>query len=96
MAHEVTPALVRATASLARLALPDDAVAPLVQALSAIVTHVATLREADPAARPTPADPPRCPLREDVVVAGISHESVKAMAPVFDPEGYVVPRAGEP
>ncbi len=44
MAHEVTPGVVRTTATLARVAVPEDAVAPLAEALARIVAHVAVLK----------------------------------------------------
>lgn len=100
MAHEVTPSLVRATATLARIELHEDEVAPLVAALSAIVTHVATLDAApdrpEEGLRGPGVGAPECPLRDDVVTMGTGADAVRAMAPALDDGCFLVPRFGEP
>lgn len=97
MAHEVTPAVVRATAALARIAVPEDAVVPLVAALSALVDHVAVLKAAaDAPGVGAAVGAPSCPMRDDTVTPGVTMADVEAMAPRVESEGFVVPRFGEP
>jgi Asp-tRNA(Asn)/Glu-tRNA(Gln) amidotransferase C subunit len=97
MAHEVTPGVVRTTATLARVAVPEDAVAPLAEALARIVAHVAVLKASAGAPGAGAAvGAPSCPMRDDAVTAGVSMAEVEAMAPRVEVEGFVVPRFGEP
>lgn len=96
MAHEVTPGVVRSTAALARVAVPEDAVAPLAEALARIVAHVAVLKAAADVPGGAPVGAPPCPLRDDTETPGVTRAEVEAMAPRVEAEGFVVPRFGEP
>lgn len=97
MGDGVTPEVVRATAALARVAVAQEAAAPLAEALARIVGHVAVLKAAGAAQGVGVAvGAPRCPLRDDAVVPGVTWAELEAMAPRVEAEGFVVPRFGEP
>jgi aspartyl-tRNA(Asn)/glutamyl-tRNA(Gln) amidotransferase subunit C len=95
---EVTEALVRHVARLARLELTEAEVPRLVRDLSRILAHVDALARADVAPAPATAlgDPvPVSALRPDVPAPGLTRAEALANAPDQDGVFFRVPRVLE-
>ena len=94
MAVEVTAETVRATAELARLALREDEVAPLVAQLQSILGQIAELDRYDTAGLPPAAHALNLamPLRADVPERGIDRDVALSQAARSELGAFVVPR----
>lgn len=91
MKIDVSPERVRATASLARLDLRDDELAPLAAQLQKILAHINALDELD--APPLAQDSARLtPLREDTPTAPLDHDVALSQAPRVEAGAFVVPQ----
>jgi len=91
---DVTEALVRHVARLARLELTDAEVAQTVPQLARILAHVASVASLDVAVADPAAIPPVpvSALRPDVVAPGLERRDVLANAPEHDQVFFLVPR----
>jgi len=88
---------VRRVAHLARIALPEARVAPMVSELNAILTWIEQLNEVDiDGVEPmTSAVAATLPLREDVVTEGGDAASILKNAPKAEDGFFVVPKVVE-
>lgn len=89
---------VRKVARLARLALPEERVAPMAAELNAIMAWIEQLNEVDiegvePMA--SAVEHARLPMREDVVTDGGAPERVLKNAPKSEDGFFVVPKVVE-
>jgi aspartyl-tRNA(Asn)/glutamyl-tRNA(Gln) amidotransferase subunit C len=91
------PAAVRRIARLARIAVPEDELAPLAAELSGILQWVEQLNAVDTQGiEPmTGAVETALPMREDVVVDGAIEDKVLANAPERARNFYAVPKVVE-
>ena len=93
---DITEAIVRRTASLARLALSDAEVARAVTDLSRILAHVDALSQSgvDAAASSVgaAAPVPSASLRTDEAKSSVSRESAMKNAPAHDDVFFLVPK----
>lgn len=96
-AETVTAETVRKVARLARLAVPEERLAPLAAELNGILGWIAQLDEVDiEGVEPlTSAVEMTLPLREDVVTDGNKMQAVLANAPRAEDGFFVVPRSVE-
>jgi aspartyl-tRNA(Asn)/glutamyl-tRNA(Gln) amidotransferase subunit C len=88
---------VRRVAHLARLALPEERVAPMAAELNGILAWIEQLNEVDVAGvEPmTSAVATTLPLREDIVTEGGDPRRVLANAPRSEDGFFVVPKVVE-
>lgn len=89
---------VRNAARLARLALPEERVAPMAQELGAILTWIEQLNEVDvEGVEPmtSAVEGVRLPMREDVVTDGNDPARVLKNAPKSEDGFFVVPKVVE-
>jgi aspartyl-tRNA(Asn)/glutamyl-tRNA(Gln) amidotransferase subunit C len=88
---------VRRIATLARIALPEEQVAPMAQELSGILSWVEQLKEIDvEGVLPmTSVVEQHLRMRDDVVTEGNTAEAVMRNAPVAEAHFFVVPRVLE-
>lgn len=88
---------VRRIAKLARLALEEDRVEPMMNELNQILAWVQQLEEVDVAgvAPMTSVIAQRLKLREDVVTEGGDAAAVTANAPLAEDHFFVVPKVVE-
>lgn len=88
---------VRRIAKLARLALEEDRVEPMMNELNQILAWVQQLEEADVAgvAPMTSVIAQRLKLREDVVTEGGDAAAVTSNAPLAEDHFFVVPKVVE-
>jgi aspartyl-tRNA(Asn)/glutamyl-tRNA(Gln) amidotransferase subunit C len=88
---------VRRVAHLARLALPEERVAPMAQELNGILAWIEQLNEVDVegVAPMASAVDVSLPLREDVVTDGGEANRVLANAPKREDGFFVVPKVVE-
>lgn len=89
---------VRKVAKLARLALPEERVAPMAQELSAIMAWIEQLNEVDvEGVEPmtSAVEGVTLPLREDVVTDGDDPARVLKNAPKSEDGFFVVPKVVE-
>ena len=89
---------VRKVAKLARLALPEERVAPMAAELNAIMTWIEQLNEVDidgVAPMTSAVEGASLPMREDVVSDGNNAERVLANAPKREDGFFVVPKVVE-
>ncbi|NDC59816.1 MAG: Asp-tRNA(Asn)/Glu-tRNA(Gln) amidotransferase subunit GatC [Alphaproteobacteria bacterium] len=88
---------VRRVAHLARLALPEERVAPMAAELNGILAWIEQLNEVDvEGVEPmTSAVAVALPMREDVVADGGSPDRVLANAPKAEDGFFVVPKVVE-
>ena len=88
---------VRRVARLARLAIPEERLAPMAGELNAILAWVEQLQELDTAAvEPmTSVRPMRLPRRQDVVTDGGYAADIVANAPRTEDNFFVVPKVVE-
>jgi aspartyl-tRNA(Asn)/glutamyl-tRNA(Gln) amidotransferase subunit C len=88
---------VRRVAHLARLALPEDRVAPLAAELNTIFAWIEQLNEVDvEGVQPMASvENIRLPMREDVVTDGGAPNRVLANAPKSEDGFFVVPKVVE-
>lgn len=89
---------VRKVAKLARLALPEERVAPMAAELNGIMAWIAQLNEVDiEGVEPmtSAVDGATLPMREDVVTDGGNPTSVLANAPKAEDGFFVVPKVVE-
>jgi len=89
---------VRKVARLARLALPEERVAPMAQDLSAIMAWIEQLNEVDvEGVEPmtSAVEGAKLPLREDVVTDGDNPTRVLKNAPKSEDGFFVVPKVVE-
>ncbi|MCI4661932.1 MAG: Asp-tRNA(Asn)/Glu-tRNA(Gln) amidotransferase subunit GatC [Neomegalonema sp.] len=93
----VEEATVRKVASLARIALKDEEVAPLTQEVNGILDWVEQLAEVntDDVEPMTTVSPMRLKRREDVVTDGGYPEMVLSNAPAAQEGFFVVPKVVE-
>ncbi len=91
---EVTEALVRHVAGLARLDLREDEEASMVRELSRILHHVEAVAALDvEGVDPASAEGiPFAALREDAPAPGLSREEAIANAPAHDGVFFLVPK----
>ncbi len=91
---EVTEALVRHVAGLARLDLREDEVASMVRELSRILHHVEAVSEVDVAGvdPASAAGVPFAALREDAPAQGLRREDLLKNAPAHDEVFLLVPK----
>ena len=94
---DVTEALVRQVARLARLELSDEEVATTVPQLARILAHVESVASIDTkGADPSSVEAvPTSTLRADVPVTGLDRREVLANAPATDQVFFLVPRVLE-
>ena len=87
------PETVRRLARLARLSIPDDAVAKLSGDLEKILGHIRALEgvDTDGVAPTMHVSADRLPFRADVVVDGLDREVVLREAPHRAADGFAVP-----
>ena len=85
---------VQKVASLARLTLAPDETARFVEQLRGVLASIAELDELDTSAVEATSHgvPMIAPLRDDVVVPGLSREEALAQAPRSAEGAFVVPR----
>ena len=88
---------VRKVAKLARLALPEERVAPMAKELNGIMAWIEQLNEVDvegvePMTTPVAME---MPMREDVVTDGNIRDQVLANAPRTEDGFFVVPKVVE-
>jgi len=88
---------VRRIARLARLALEEERVAPMVQELNAILAWVEQLKEVDVVgiAPLTSVVEQRLKMRDDVVTEGGNADALMANAPGGEDHFFVVPKVVE-
>lgn len=88
---------VRRIARLARLALEEDRVAPMVEELNGILAWVEQLKEVDVAgiAPMTSVVEQRLKMRDDVVTDGGNADALMANAPGGEDYFFVVPKVVE-
>lgn len=88
---------VRRIATLARIALSEDKVAPMAQALNDILSWVEQLKEIDVEGVPpmTSVVEHRLRMREDVVTEGNAADSLMKNAPGAEDHFFVVPKVVE-
>ena len=89
---------VRKVARLARLALPDDQVAPMAAELSGIMAWIEQLNEVDiEGVEPmtSAVEGAALPMRDDVVTEGDDPDLVLKNAPKSEDGFYVVPKVVE-
>ena len=88
---------VRHIAKLARIALQDEQVEPMVDALNNILAWVQQLEEVEVAGVPalTSVVEQRLKMREDVVTEGGQADALMANAPLAEEHFFVVPRVVE-
>jgi len=89
---------VRRVAHLARIALPQERVAPMAQELSGILAWIEQLQEVDVegvAAMASAVPNLDLPMREDVVTDGGDAGKILANAPKAEDGFFVVPRVVE-
>lgn len=88
---------VRRVAHLARLALPEERVAPLAGELNAILAWIEQLNEVDVEGVQAMASAVdvKLPLRDDVVTAGGDAARVLANAPKTEDGFFIVPKVVE-
>jgi aspartyl-tRNA(Asn)/glutamyl-tRNA(Gln) amidotransferase subunit C len=89
---------VRKVARLARLALPEDRVAPMADELNAILAWIEQLNEvdiADVAPMTSAVEGAKLPLRDDVVTDGDNPARVLKNAPKSEDGFFVVPKVVE-
>lgn len=88
---------VRRIARLARLALEEDRVEPMVQELNGILAWVEQLKEVDVEGIPplTSVVEQRLKMREDVVTEGDNAEALMTNAPLGEDHFFVVPKVVE-
>ena len=88
---------VRHIAKLARIALKDEQVEPMVDALNNILAWVQQLEEVDVAGVPplTSVVEQRLKMRDDVVTEGGQVDALMANAPLAEEHFFVVPRVVE-
>ena len=89
---------VRKVAKLARLALPEERVAPMAKELNAIMAWIEQLNEVDvDGVEPmtSAVEGLSLPMREDVVTAGDEPERVLQNAPKAEDGFFVVPKVVE-
>ena len=88
---------VRRVAHLARLALPEERVAPLAGELNAILAWIEQLNEVDVegVAAMASAVEAKLPMREDVVTDGGNAARVLANAPKTEDGFFIVPKVVE-
>ena len=88
---------VRRIARLARLALEEDRVEPMVQELNGILAWVEQLKEVDVTgiAPMTSVVEQRLKMRDDVVVDGGNADALMANAPGGEDHFFVVPKVVE-
>jgi aspartyl-tRNA(Asn)/glutamyl-tRNA(Gln) amidotransferase subunit C len=94
---EVTEALVKEVARLARLALTDAEVAATVPTLARILRHVEAVAAVD-VSGVDPAGAPAVPLsalREDAPAPGLSRREALSNAPAHDQVFFLVPKVLE-
>jgi aspartyl-tRNA(Asn)/glutamyl-tRNA(Gln) amidotransferase subunit C len=93
----IDAATVKKVASLAKLRVPDDRLAPLAGELSGILAWIEQLNEVDTeGVEPmTSAVAAKLPRREDVVSDGGDPERVLSNAPKRDRNFFVVPKVVE-
>jgi aspartyl-tRNA(Asn)/glutamyl-tRNA(Gln) amidotransferase subunit C len=88
---------VRKVAHLARLALPEERVAPMAQEISAILAWIEQLNEVDidgVAAMASAVETP-LPMRQDAITDGANAARVLANAPKREDGFFVVPKVVE-
>jgi aspartyl-tRNA(Asn)/glutamyl-tRNA(Gln) amidotransferase subunit C len=88
---------VRKVAHLARIALPDARVAPMVKELNGILAWIEQLNEVDieGVAPMTSAVATALPMRDDIVTDGGDPAAVLANAPKAEDGFFVVPKVVE-
>ncbi|MGE3301979.1 MAG: Asp-tRNA(Asn)/Glu-tRNA(Gln) amidotransferase subunit GatC [Hyphomonadaceae bacterium] len=88
---------VRRVAHLARVALPEARVAPMVNELNTIIAWIEQLNEVDIEGVPamTSAVEAKLPMRDDVVTDGGNAAAVLANAPKTEDGFFVVPKVVE-
>lgn len=88
---------VRRVAHLARIALPEERLAPMAAEINAILTWIEQLNEVDieGVAPMTSVVAAKLPLREDVVTDGGDARKVLANAPKSEDGFFVVPKVVE-
>jgi len=88
---------VRRIATLARIALAEDQVAPMAQELSGILSWIEQLKEIDVESVPpmTSVVEHRLRMRDDVVTEGNQAEALLQNAPETEDHFFVVPRVLE-
>lgn len=88
---------VRRVAHLARIALPEERLAPMAAEINAILTWIEQLNEVDVegVAPMTSVVAAELPLREDVVTDGGDARKVLANAPKSEDGFFVVPKVVE-
>ena len=88
---------VRRAARLARLAIPEDRIAPMAAELTGILAWVEQLNELDTSTvEPmTSVRPMRLPLRQDVVSDGGYPDDIVLNAPRTEDNFFVVPKVVE-
>lgn len=89
---------VRKVAKLARLALPEDRVAPMAAELNGIMAWIEQLNEVDVegvAPMTSAVEGLSLPMRDDVVTAGSEPERVLKNAPKSEDGFFVVPKVVE-
>ncbi|MBI3677078.1 MAG: Asp-tRNA(Asn)/Glu-tRNA(Gln) amidotransferase subunit GatC [Proteobacteria bacterium] len=88
---------VRRIAKLARIALPEERVEPMVRELNGIFDWVQQLNEVDVAgvAPMTSVVEQRLKMRDDVVTDGGNAEAVVANAPLTEDRFFLVPKVVE-
>lgn len=93
----IDEATVRKVAHLARLALPEDRVAPMANELNGILAWIEQLQEVDVegVAPMASAVDVSLPMREDVVTDGGQSARVLANAPKAEDGFFVVPKVVE-
>ena len=88
---------VRRIATLARIALPEDQVAPMADELNGILAWVEQLKEIDVEGVPpmTSVVEQRLRMREDVVTEGNAADALMKNAPEAEGDFFVVPKVVE-
>jgi aspartyl-tRNA(Asn)/glutamyl-tRNA(Gln) amidotransferase subunit C len=88
---------VRRIAKLARIALEEDRVEPMMNELNGILAWVEQLKEVDVAGVPpmTSVVAQRLKMREDVVTEGGNADALMANAPASEDHFFVVPKVVE-
>lgn len=94
----IDEALVRRVAHLARIALPEERVAPMAQELNAILAWIEQLQEVDVegvAPMASAVAGLKLPMRDDLVTDGGDPARVLANAPKAEDGFFVVPKVVE-
>ena len=89
---------VRKVAKLARLALPEERVAPMAQELNGILAWIEQLNEVDVggvAPMTSAVEGLKLPMRDDIVTAGADPTRVLKNAPKSEDGFFVVPKVVE-